>query len=67
MRTSLRRYNEDLQELEDRLAELRAAVVSELDETEAHLKGLKTTLEAIDRLVHSSRDPESVPLVPRTH
>jgi hypothetical protein len=62
MRTTLRRHNEDLQEIESRLAELRASVVSELDETEAHAKGLRTTLEAIDRLVHSSRDSEGVAL-----
>lgn len=56
MRTSLKRYNEDLAELQERLVELRAQVVAELEEAETHARGLKTTLDAVDRHLHSSRD-----------
>jgi hypothetical protein len=54
MRVSLRRHNEDLAEIRQKLAMLRATVLEELEESEQHVRGLQATLDSIDGLMHQN-------------
>lgn len=52
MKTTLKRYFEDLNTFEQELLHLRSRVVAELSDTEKHVQGLRKALDDVDHLLH---------------